>query len=347
MHNNVMVSVVILAYNHEKYIRRCLESVINQKCSFKYEILVHDDVSSDLTREIITEYKDKHPDLIKVFFEEENVYSKGYDVLTYGVMYPKCNGKYIALCEGDDFWTDCNKLQMQYEAMERNPDCSFCANSEKCINPDGTVSETIIPYSGIKELLRHKMSGDSFIRQWIRDDVFFQTSSYFIRAKYIKNIKVQEFMKSKNYGDVPLVLWLALNGNVIYIDKIMSAYQLLSDNSYTKRYENDAEFKIKNIKQLISIYKKFNAYSGYKYDDFCKFRYIQLFDGINHARTNEENPLVSKEVSNTNKKRIKPYISFFVRWLSSRCSVVDRLYVKYQLRALNYGRVEEMIRNEI
>ncbi|MDG6881122.1 Chondroitin polymerase [Phocoenobacter uteri] len=117
----IKVSVITLAYNHEKYIHQCLEGVISQNTNFKFELLIHDDASTDKTADIIREYEAKYPDIIKPIYQIENQYSKGGDIGR-RFIYPKAKGKYIAICEGDDYWIDPLKLQKQVDFLENNPD---------------------------------------------------------------------------------------------------------------------------------------------------------------------------------------------------------------------------------
>lgn len=125
MDDNIIVSVSCITYNHAKYIRQCLDGILMQKADFQYEILIHDDASTDGTDDIIREYAQKYPTIIKPIFEKENQYSKGVPIsATFN--YPRAEGKYIALCEGDDYWTDPYKLQKQVDFMESHPDYGLC-----------------------------------------------------------------------------------------------------------------------------------------------------------------------------------------------------------------------------
>ena len=119
------VSINMLAYNHEKWIAKAIEGVVNQKTKYKFKLYIHDDFSSDHTTEIIKEYVDKYPNIIVPFYETENQYQKGVEI-TKTIMLPKMNGKYIAMCEGDDFWIDQYKLEKQINYMESNLSCSMC-----------------------------------------------------------------------------------------------------------------------------------------------------------------------------------------------------------------------------
>ena len=125
--SNPLVSINCMTYNHKAFIRQCLDGFMMQKCSFDFEVLIHDDASTDGTQDIIREYEVKYPDIIKPIYQKENQYSKGIDPsLKYNA--PRIKGKYIALCEGDDYWTDPYKLQKQVDFLESHPDYVMCSH---------------------------------------------------------------------------------------------------------------------------------------------------------------------------------------------------------------------------
>ena len=123
----VMVSIICNVYNHEKYVREALESFVMQKTDFAYEVLVHDDASTDHSADIIREYEKQYPDIMKPIYQTVNQYSKCSITRTYQV--PRAKGKYIAFCEGDDFWNDPYKLQKQFDEMEKHPEIDMCAHA--------------------------------------------------------------------------------------------------------------------------------------------------------------------------------------------------------------------------
>jgi len=116
-----LVSVACITYNQDAFIRQCLDGFICQKTSFPFEVIVHDDCSTDATAIILKEYVNKYPDLILPIYQTINQYSKGLNPFSEFV-FPKCRGKFIAICEGDDFWTDPFKLQKQVDFLEANND---------------------------------------------------------------------------------------------------------------------------------------------------------------------------------------------------------------------------------
>ncbi len=122
---NPLVSICCITYNHESYIRDAIEGFLMQKTTFPFEIIIHDDASTDDTAKIIQEYANQYPELFVTILQKENQWSKGIRPSpTY--VWPRARGKYIALCEGDDYWTDPYKLQKQVDFMKENPDCSLC-----------------------------------------------------------------------------------------------------------------------------------------------------------------------------------------------------------------------------
>lgn len=125
--DKIQVSIRCFTYNHERFIRQCLEGVVMQKTDFRFEAIVHDDASTDNTAAIIREYAEKYPDIIKPIYETENQYSKHDGSLT-RIMNAHTRGKYIAMCEGDDYWTDPYKLQKQVDFLESHPDYVMCSH---------------------------------------------------------------------------------------------------------------------------------------------------------------------------------------------------------------------------
>lgn len=125
MEQNRLLSIQCLVYNHEPYLRQCLDGFIMQKTNFDYEVVVHDDASTDNSASIISEYTRRYPKLIKPIYESENLYSRVGNKISF-IINEKCSGKYIALCEGDDYWTDPLKLQKQINFLEANLEYSMC-----------------------------------------------------------------------------------------------------------------------------------------------------------------------------------------------------------------------------
>lgn len=142
----IKVSVVCITYNHADFIRQTLDGFVMQKTDFDFEVIIHDDASTDGTDEIIREYVEKYPDIIKPIFQTENKWSRDISI-AHEYTWPQIHGKYVALCEGDDYWTDEKKLQKQADFLDANPDCSICFHPVIRKWQDGSKNDEIIPSS--------------------------------------------------------------------------------------------------------------------------------------------------------------------------------------------------------
>lgn len=131
--NTPLVSIYVATYNHESYIRDCLDGILNQITDFEYEILVIDDASTDNNPDIINEYAQRHPEKIRPFLLKENYFRQGRSKI-FEIFFPNAKGKYIAFCEGDDYWTYEHKLQRQIEYLESHPDATICFHNHTVRN---------------------------------------------------------------------------------------------------------------------------------------------------------------------------------------------------------------------
>lgn len=119
--SDILVSVICLTYNHSYFIKQCLDGFVMQETNFNYEVIIHDDASTDDTQDIIKEYAQKYTDIFVPILQKENQYSKHVQIGS-TFIYPICRGKYVAYCEGDDYWTDPLKLQRQVDFLESHPE---------------------------------------------------------------------------------------------------------------------------------------------------------------------------------------------------------------------------------
>ena len=263
LEEKVLVSVCCAAYNHGKYIRSCLDGFINQKTNFKYEIIVHDDASKDNTASIIQEYADKYPDIIKPIFQKENQYSKGIRI-TATFIIPKCQGKYIAFCEGDDYWCDENKLQKQVDVLERNPEYVACVHQTKTLD-----------LRRKQENLFVKCNKDGVLatERFFAATIPYQTSSLMYRFELYDKRPSFCFV-SKQVGDYPTAVFLTLTGPVYYINETMSVYRKFTEGSWSIR--NIAKPNIQNFKDMIEILTLADAYSNLKYHKLIDKKKIGL-----------------------------------------------------------------------
>ena len=224
MDKEPLVSVCCLSYNHEAYLRDTLEGFLMQRVSFPIEILVNDDASTDGTRAIIRDYAARYPELIRPFYQDVNLYSQGKD-LCLEVLYPAARGKYIALCEGDDYWTDPDKLQLQVDFLESHPDYTACVHDTLVHSVGG----------GRADYRLLKRGRDCDVRF---EDVLFGMSHAFhtssiVAKKAIIAHPADFFYVGLRYGfgDHPDGLWMITNGPIRYLDRCMSVYRMHSNNA--------------------------------------------------------------------------------------------------------------------
>ncbi len=151
--SNILVSICCTTFNHEKFIAYALNGFLIQKTNFAIEILINDDCSEDNTSNILKDYDSRFPGVFKITFQTENQYSKGVKPFTQ-MVFPNVKGKYIALCEGDDYWTDPFKLQKQVDFLEMNPNYSMCFHKCKIIDENDNELESETGYFGDADPLK-------------------------------------------------------------------------------------------------------------------------------------------------------------------------------------------------
>ena len=207
---NPLVSILIVTYNHELYIRECLESVVGQESEFEYEVVVGEDCSQDNTREICFEFQRRYPEKLRVLWSDENLYKiSGNQLRTLH----RCRGQYIAYLEGDDFWIDQHKLQKQIDAMREN-DAIGCFANYRRMSANGVLqSNGFKPYK--------KASAIS------RDDIFRgypHTATYVFRRDFVE-LCANHFPKIRQWYDVVRIHCVLSIGKIVTIPDAVSIYR--------------------------------------------------------------------------------------------------------------------------
>lgn len=214
------VSVCCLTYNHEKYLKQALDSIIAQRTNFKYEIIVLDDASKDGTQEIIKEYCLNYPDLVKSVLQTENQFSKGVPIVNQ-IFYPMAKGKYIAYCEGDDYWTDCLKLQKQADFLDAHPE--YVAYSHECWEVDESGNKiTDYYFNGCyKQYYDLKLHCNWQILSGQTATLMHRKEGFQVEGKEA----LEELGKLKITGDVKKTAILVLSGPIYHTGKVMSHHR--------------------------------------------------------------------------------------------------------------------------
>ncbi|MDD3037979.1 glycosyltransferase [Bacteroides sp.] len=213
--DNPLVTIRCLAYNHELYIRECLEGFIMQKTHFRFEAIVHDDASTDGTAAVIREYAEKYPNIIKPIFETENQYSK-HDGSLRKIMDAHTHGKYVALCEGDDYWIDPYKLQKQVELLEDNADCSLCCG--------GYIRRQLGKIDNIQKIDSKEGFFFFTLQDWGKR-WFTMPLTILFRKEMLVEYQ-QKFKYYKYSRDIHLIYHLLKNGNGIYLSNVLAVYHV-------------------------------------------------------------------------------------------------------------------------
>ncbi len=253
MEREPLISIRCLVYNHEPFLRQCLDGIVMQQTDYPYEAIVHDDASTDGSAAIIREYAEKYPDIIKPIFETENQFRKDRSVIR-KKMDAACRGKYWAVCEGDDFWTDPQKLQMQVSVLESNPDCSMCCSAVKY------YSQKQQRYTRVHHC--RKGDGSLPVEDVIKRGGLYIPSCSIVYRKSIKD-HYPDYCLNCHVGDFPLQIMCAMKGEIYYFDRYMATYRIENNNSWIGQNENKAVITAKDISRWKS---EVDMYKGYAKD---------------------------------------------------------------------------------
>lgn len=255
-----LVSICCITYNHEKYIKDAIDSFLMQETSFPYEIIIHDDASTDGTPAIIRSYAEKNLNIIPVF-QKENQYSKNVKILS-NFVFPIARGKYIAICEGDDYWTDPAKLQKQIDYMEEHPECTLCVHASSDVSENGEF---------IKKRQRYKTDRVVPMEELILGGGGFAVlASTVFPSSLLKQFP--QYYYNSPVGDVPMHLFWASCGNVYYFHDNMSNYRTGVPGSWTSRVgDGIGEMQIRQQDLMSAMYFDFAKSINERYRIYAEF----------------------------------------------------------------------------
>ncbi|MDE4907357.1 glycosyltransferase [Methanogenium marinum] len=254
-----LVSICCITYNHEKYIRDSIEGFLMQKTDFSFEIIIHDDASTDKTADIVREYEMKYPNLIKPIYQTENQYSKGEQIFPNAYMEAK--GKYFALCEGDDYWIDPCKLQKQIDAMEKHPECNICFHPVYIKNEYGIIEQKL----NYKYPNNIKIISTSEVI--IIGAGFIPTVSTVLRACGIENIIHPPKWTLKLKGEhTNNTVFGSLGGGALFVPDVMAIYRQNTEFSFSKKLSNDEKYALDWANSRYYGLDKLNETTNYIYN---------------------------------------------------------------------------------
>jgi glycosyltransferase involved in cell wall biosynthesis len=260
------LSVCLITYNHEQFIAQALERALAQETEFEYEIVVSDDCSTDRTREIIEEFHRAHPDRIRLVSPNKNL---GVNRNLVHALHA-CRGQYVALLEGDDFWTSRSKLQEQISFLEAHSDYAICFHQVKKFYEDGSERSKVTP--------RFRRKRTFTIEDLLRTGNFIPTCSVVFRQGLFAEFP--EWFISLRIADFPLHVINAQHGKIRFINKVMAAYRFHPGGSFS------GASNANNVEEVVRLYDFLNAYLDYRHDR--TIRAIQSYwQAVEHYRNGQ------------------------------------------------------------
>jgi len=268
-----LVSICCITYNHENYIRDAIEGFLMQKTDFPFEIIIHDDASTDATADIIREYEEKHPDIIKPIYQTENQYSKGEKVALF--TYKAARGRYIALCEGDDYWIDPLKLQKQITEMEKHPECYISFHPAIRRRVDGSRKD------GMLGLHSDKITIFSTEEVILGGGGFMHTGSIVLNRSAVPRImSFFDIAGEIHVGDYYTQILGAENGGALYLSDVMSVYRAGVPGSWSERMGNDPDYWISWFRSQLICYGKMDTFTNKKYSKLFDVLTKQMYSTL-------------------------------------------------------------------
>jgi len=260
--DEVVVSILCMTFNHELYIQEAINGFLMQETIYPFEVIIHDDASTDATASIAKSFADLYPNIVKLVVQKENQYSKGEKVGLIAFGY--ASGKYIALCEGDDYWIDPHKLQIQINEMMRNSECDISFHPAMRIDASGMNPS--------KETCRHKnatlvLPAEKIIRN---AGSYMPTASLMFKRKTFEDLPYWFYQVP--VGDYFLQCLASINAGALYINRAMSVYRSNVPGSWTVNVTHNYKFHVDVILQSIVCCHLFDSWS--------RFRFTRAF----HAR---------------------------------------------------------------
>ncbi len=290
-----IVTVITLVYNHEPYIRQCLEGIVMQKTDFFFEVLVHDDASTDSSANIIREYEEKYPDIIKPIYQTENQHSKKVGIFK-TFIYPIVKSKYIAMCEGDDYWTDPYKLQKQVDFLETHSQYDLCSHRFRIYNAENKVF-----INKLEPTMDDNVKGIEFDAELGLYISYYQTMTLVFRSRVLEKWQLS---KSKYLSDLHLCYFLTNNKKGYCLNQDGAVYRLSNVGIFSKK----------------SLYEKLNFNYNMSKDIYINnqnditahniFLYNKKIYFTNYIRTS----ILEKKYSKKLKKHIIDYLKDEIKY---------------------------------
>lgn len=299
----LMLSIYVATYNHEKYITRALDSILMQKTKYSYEVLVGEDASTDGTRNVLKEYEKEHPGRFQIFYREKNMHrqtpNNARDLKN------RCQGKYIIALEGDDYWLDEYKIEKQIDFLESHPDYLAVAHNCIVVGEDSQANGEEYPECRDEEYtLKHFVS-----------EIMPGQLTTFMYRNYFKNDILDRslFNKGLHPGDRLTYFAFVLNGKIHCIQEVMSAYRHIKSGgtSFSATLKYDFEKMERWNYGLVEYARKLNHSEGIKYSELIYFR--NLVNGLKAGQCGKKEFFVYLKKVDYRAKTICLYLKHWIR----------------------------------
>jgi len=253
---SLKVSILIMTYNHAHFIRKAIDSVLMQQVNFNHEIVISEDFSTDGTREIVIEYQEKYSGKIRLLLSQKNLHSN--EVVARGIT--ACKGEYIALLDGDDYWTSPHKLQKQVDFLDKYPECSMCFHNATAFYEDGSKEPWTWTPTNQKEF-------STLEDIWLGN--FIATCSTMFRNRAFG--EVPKWYSFFPITDWPLHILNAEQGKIGYINEVMGAYRYHRGGDYSLLSQEQ------KLRTTFNFYHLMNYNLGFRYNNLIKIALSNYF----------------------------------------------------------------------
>ena len=243
MQTDALVTVILPTHNHKPFIAQAIESVLMQETTFPFDILLHDDASTDGTADICRDYAKRYPDKITLIAQSVNQYTIDRRIQSH-ILIPKVQAKYTAILDGDDYWVDPRKLQKQIDYLEAHPDCTLCVGGADLVDVENKIVGHIAPYETSRVVDPNDMIK--------KGGGFTATNTIVMPTQLLKSLpKFADYVEAE---DIPFQLLGALVGYAYYIADTLMAYRVAVPGSWsTRQYASAMETRIKTSRDLIAL----------------------------------------------------------------------------------------------
>jgi len=256
MLENPLVSILMITYNHERFVVRAIESVLMQQVNFPYEIVIGEDCSTDRTRDIVIDYQKKYGDRIKLILQKRNIGGNK----NFSQTYHACTGKYIAILEGDDYWTDPLKLQKQVDVLDKHPEYAGCAHQTWVVYEDHDKDPHVFQ-QGVPEVIERK---DMLAGR------IFHTASVLFRAYICKKHLLPTNITA---GDRALFFLIVYYGKIYFLEDVMACYRKSSTGISSWVTATLLEKDLEIVKWIVKIDPRFPKYKYLSFIHYTIFAY--------------------------------------------------------------------------